>query len=484
MVFILVFAVSGIILNHREGLSAIDVSRNFLPEPYRYKNWNNAGVISSLKLSGDSVLVYGNIGVWLTDSAFQDFKDYNSGFAKGIDNRKVAKLLKSSTGDIFAATYFGLFKNIKHRWQKIELPVAENRVVDLMEKDGEIYVMTRSFLLKGKSVENLNLIKMPPPQNYDNKIGLFKTLWVIHSGEIYGFIGKLIVDLIAVIFIFLTITGFIFFINKYRIRSKSKKGLDSTKVKSSSAWNLKWHNKIGWTTVIFLIITTFTGIFLRPPLLAAIGNSRVKKIPLTELDTPNPWFDIFRRVDYDAENGIFVVATMDGFFYSDDNFATELKPFGSQPPASVMGVTVLENYSTNTYLVGSFEGLFLWNYASGMVFDYIKKQPYQRPTSAGAPIGDFKVSGFSRDFMGQELVFDYDLGCLNLSSPTLPPAMPDEIVSASPMSLWNVALEFHTGRIFQPLVGSFYVLVVPLVGLGTLFILISGTVVWWKKFRR
>ena len=30
--------------------------------------------------------------------------------------------------------------------------------------------------------------------NYDDKAGLFRTIWVIHSGEIYGITGKLIVD--------------------------------------------------------------------------------------------------------------------------------------------------------------------------------------------------------------------------------------------------------------------------------------------------
>jgi uncharacterized iron-regulated membrane protein len=64
------------------------------------------------------------------------------------------------------------------------------------------------------------------------------------------------------------------------------------------------------------------------------------------------------------------------------------------------------------------------------------------------------------------------------------PPMPQEIIAASPISLWNVALEIHTGRIFQPLVGGFYILVVPLVGIATLVILISGFMAWYKGRRR
>ena len=70
---------------------------------------------------------------------------------------------------------------------------------------------------------------------------------------------------------------------------------------------------------------------------------------------------------------------MDGFYYSDDNFKTELKQFIFQPPASIMGVTVFEKIDSYKYLVGSFEGLFEWNSQSGEVFDYVKKQIYTAP---------------------------------------------------------------------------------------------------------
>ena len=66
-------------------------------------------------------------------------------------------------------------------------------------------------------------LTIPPPENYDNKIGLFFSLWVIHSGDIYGQIGKLIVDAFALAFIFLLITGLIHFIAPGMLRRKKKK---------------------------------------------------------------------------------------------------------------------------------------------------------------------------------------------------------------------------------------------------------------------
>ena len=484
--FILFFSVSGIILNHREGFSSVDVNRKLLPEEYRYNNWNDAAVKSTLRINSDSILIYGNIGVWLTDTTFSSFRDFNRGFPKGIDNRKICSMLITRKGELFAGTFFGLYRydpSLKE-WSLIPLPVDEKRIVDLLEKDSVLYVMTRSYLLTSADRKTFTRVIIPPPENYDNKTGLFKTLWVIHSGEIYGAAGKIVVDIVALIFIFLTVTGIIYFINGYRMKSRLKKKKKILKIYNISAWNLKWHNKIGWITVILLIITTATGMFLRPPLLAFIGTSRVGKIPHTELATPNPWFDLLRRIAYDKEHRRFVIATMDGFFYSDDDFSSPLKMFPYQPPVSIMGVNVMRQTGRDTWLVGSFEGLFIWNTRNGLVWDYIKKRPYVPPEPGGPPIGDFKVTGFTSEFRGEEVFFDYDYGALNLTSKMPFTPMPQNIIEASPISLWNVALEVHTARIYQALIGPFYILVVPLSGLAVLFILISGFFVWYKRHRK
>lgn len=58
--------------------------------------------------------------------------------------------------------------------------------------------------------------------------------------------------------------------------------------------------------------------------------------------------------------------------------------------------------------------------------------------------------------------------------------MPENIIDKSPMSLWSLALEVHTGRIYGVFLGMFYILVVPLVGIFILFTLITGVVIWFK----
>lgn len=483
--FIVLFALSGIVLNHRELFSSIDVNRYFLPKDYSYQNWNNAGVKSTEKISNDSILIYGNIGVWLTDGNFKNFTDFNKGFPKGIDNRKIERLLFTKDKQLFAATLFGLYQYHfeEQKWQDILLPIHEKRIVDIIERQDTLLVLSRSFLLKSTDGQHFKSQILPQPKNYDNKVGLFKTLWVIHSGEIYGLAGILLVDAVGIIFIFLSISGLIYFINRQRLRVRQKKVKQSRSIKKFNKWNLKWHNKIGWITLIFLIITTFTGIFLRPPLLISIASSRVDKIPFTELDSPNPWFDKLRRIIYDEEKQRYLVATLDGIYYSDDDFSSKLKMYTSQPPASVMGVNVFKKVSSQTYLVGSFEGLFLWKSHSGFIFDYIKKEPRSRPKAAGPPIGDFLITGMSTDFKNQEILFDFNQGALHFFGGAPFPPMTDKVQENAPISLWNLALEIHTARLYKIIFGNFYILFIPLSGILILFILISGFIVWYKRYR-
>lgn len=84
-------------------------------------------------------------------------------------------------------------------------------------------------------------------------------------------------------------------------------------------------------------------------------------------------------------------------------------------PDGILGVTVFEKIDSYKYLVGSFEGLFTRNSQRGEVFDYVKKELYTAPSHNSRPIGDFLVSGFTRDFKNQEYYFDYDQGAVNIN---------------------------------------------------------------------
>ncbi|MDP1621853.1 MAG: PepSY domain-containing protein [Bacteroidales bacterium] len=483
--FILLFAVSGIILNHRELFSGVDVSRKLLPPIYRYNNWNLAAVKGSVKAGGDSILVYGNIGVWLTDSTFKTFYDLNDGFPDGIDNRKINTLSWSPVAGLYAGTLFGLYHFNLGKWDKVRLPFGSARVVKALQHGDSLLVMTRSDLFMSTSASgyrDFHKIQVPKGENSDGKIGLFKTLWVIHSGEVYGLAGKLIVDGVGIVFIILCITGLIYFFVPYRLR-KLNDDRSRSKWKQFNRSSLKWHNVLGSWAILILILNTATGMFLRPPLLIPIAGERVAKLKYTKLDSPNPWFDRFRDLIYEEESGRYLVATSEGVYYSDDHFGSELKSFPVQPPVSVMGINVFEQINTGRYLVGSFSGIYEWEPFTGQIIDCITRIEYHDTGESGPPFGNVTVAGYIRCDDSTRLIFDYAHGVFALEGRNPVAPIPSTVVNASPISLWNTSLEIHTGRIFDPILGPFYILVVPLVGLATLFILVSGFIAWWLARR-
>ncbi len=484
IILLVLFSISGIILNHRKTFSPYSIDRKYIPGNYDYKDWNFAAVKSTEKINKDSILIYGNIGVWLTDSLLSGFNEFNAGFPKGVDNHKISKVLTIDHQRIAAGSILGLhiYSKEKAHWEQVALPQNEENVVDLMMRGDTLLVLTRSNLFQSTDYSTFEKVALPAPHGYKNKIGLFKTIWVLHSGELYGLTGRLIVDLLGVIIVFLSITGFILYINKNKLIKKGLPKDKSKRLKKQYKWNLKWHNKIGWTTSILLIIVTLSGMFLRPPLLIPIAESKVGKIPYSLLDTPNPWYDQLRRIIFIEDEQLYIISTAETFYYADVNFES-ITAFEKQPPFSVMGVTVLEEKGENTLWIGSFNGLFSWNYKTDEIYDLIDDKVWERPTRKSHPVGAHKITGYSEHIDEHPFLFDYDIGSKSTFNKGVFPDMPALIIKKNPMPLYNFCLEIHTGRIFQFMMGDAYILVVPLTGLFTIYLIISGFIIWYKRYR-
>ncbi|NCA85543.1 MAG: PepSY domain-containing protein [Clostridia bacterium] len=486
-VFVLLFASSGIILNHRSLLSSIDIDRSWLPRQYQYRNWNMAAVRGSIDLQNDTLLVYGNIGVWKVTDDLKTWIDFNQGFPQGIDQRKISKLLFMEDGTLVAGTLFGLYTFADGQWQYQQLPVEEERITDLFVQQGQLMVLTRSRLFQfypNNNSSSFREIVLQPSTDDDGKVSLFRTLWSIHGGKIFGEAGRIVVDLLGLALIFLTVSGLLLWLFPGIIRRYREQRQVVKPAARLMRFSLRWHNRLGYYLLVFLIITTLTGIFLRPPLLIAIAEARIPKIPATGLDTPNPWDDKLRAGIYDVINHRVILSTSEGFYYANADFAGSLQPFAMQPPVSVMGINVLENLAGGGLLTGSFSGLYAWYPQQQYVENMIARREYQPLPTTGRPFSDNAVAGLVRDTHGHAFIFDYDRGATPWQHGSSFPAMPQNVVDASPISLWNLALEVHTARIYAPLIGDFYILVVPLIGLSLLFLLFSG---WWmyrKGFKR
>ena len=163
-----------------------------------------------------------------------------------------------------------------------------------------------------------------------------------------------------------------------------------------------------------------------------------------------------------------------------------------------MGVTVFESDGKGGWLVGSFSGMFRWYPEKNLIVDYFTGKANIEKSMI--PISSHLVSGYSRDFLdGKEVVFDYSKGAsfgnseakdsgnaedLNNSEAKSFPASTPDLLSATPMSLWNVALELHVGRCYSPFLGPLSDLFVFISGLLITLVLLSGYIILKRRKKK
>lgn len=528
-VFMLVFCVSGIILNHREVFSGCEVSRKWLPASYYIKNFNNGVVKGTVvkksaahSLSSencDSVLVYGCAGVFLTDSRLSTWQDFNAGLPESIDERNVRHVVKAKDGSLWCAALRDVYRydENSHRWKKVELPGNEERIMDVaLAKDSmTVVALTRSRVFTivpfvqygeivkiGKSSSETYRVEskiIPAPKKYEPKTTLFKLVWHLHSGEFFGLPGKLVVDAIALVLIVLSITGILLFILPYGIR-RAKKLAAKARMKrlgKQFAWNMKWHNKIGYVTIVLTLWIAITGMCLRPPLMVPLVLS---KLPQAVGVDGNVWQDKLRAIRWDAVQGDWLVSTSEGFLRVDEDFsqAPKMLPDDECPKLSPMGVTVWESDGKGGWIVGSFRGIYRWNpvnHSLNQILDYFTGKPSEETSMI--PISDNLVCGYSEDFLGgKPLVFDFAKGVEDAKGQAVAlcndepkksrneESMSDLICETAPMSLWNVALELHVGRCYSPFLGPLSDLFVFLSGLLITLVLLSGYIISHRRRKK
>lgn len=515
--FMLMFCVSGILLNHRSLIKDVNVSRKYLPSRYEFKDWNGGLLRGTLDLdkcssrdslsltnvsddslaNDDSVhhlLLYGNGGIWLTDSKASYFKDFNQGLPTGADYRQIRNVVKiekegvgkgfggDGNGDwIFAVSPFGLYRFGEHgAWHEVKVPLEEDeKLTDIASHGDTLLVLSRSYAyLALPPYSHFKRIQLPAPKDYDGKVTAFRTVWLLHSGELFGMVGKLIVDGIAVVLVLLCVTGFIFW-----LKPKRKLLLRSS---------LQWHDKIGRYTIVVTLLIALTGWCLRPPVMIALVLNKIPALPGTTLHSKNPWNDKLRMVRYDDNQGDWLLSTLEGFYSVDfegekdfeknkevekDKNAkvvdgVKLEAIKNAPPVSVMGLNVLQKNAEGKWYCGSFSGLFVWDRAKGTAIDYYTKKP--APKKAGAPFGKKAIAGMSQDFSKSPVIAEYYEGANFTPQPTT--------LNQLPMSLWNVALEVHSGRIFIGSIATYVFIFV--MGILAIWCLWSGYRIRLKKRKK
>ena len=441
--FLIGFCVSGIILNHHELFSSINVSRSLMPNTYEYKNWNQ-GLMRGTIAKGNNVIIYGENGFFLTDSLGSNIRDFNKGMPSGVEMRNIRNVTRTRSGDIWAVGNFQLFHlENSNVWETVELEGLDTRLTDVTSRGDSVVVASRNHLwLSPNTDKPFRQIQLRAGTDYDGKVSLLRTIWLIHSGALFGTIGKIIGDAVAIVLIILSISGVWFFIAR-----KSRAGRTQLKT-------LYWiHRRIGRITIVLTLFVTITGWFLRPPAMIAIVKGRVPALPLSVQSCDNPWNDQLRAVRYDFAKKDWLIYTSNGFYVLQDLFSTPRAVNGT-PKVSFMGLSSFYQVKTGQWLIGSFNGLYLWN----------------RDAQEGAPRvlpidKDITMAGFSNDFKDPILI-DYYKG-------TTYPKMPAQFKDL-PMSLHMAALETHTGRIYTFIKDGSNVFYIAIIGLAIAWCLWTG----------
>lgn len=484
---VLVFCISGILLNHRSWISGCNVSRSLLPSSYKIENYSQGIIRGTAKLPSGKILAYGIAGVWETDSALSHFKEMNQGLPSGVDGRNIKGIVTDKKGRTWLASQYKLYRLKDSGWTLAELFDCDERLswITLSPDSLSPVILSRSEIFSETGDGSFKAHQIKAPKDYSPRVTLFKTIWQLHSGELFGLAGRIIVDLIALVIIFLCITGIIIFFLPYSIRRSAK---EKIKTKASRLkWNYAKHLRIGGLTIILTCLIAFTGLCLRPPFMVPCVLVKTPPVPLTSMSSPNAWHDKLRAAEYDSISGKWLISTSEGFIYLSKDLSGEPEKIAPEksPAVSPMGVNVMAPQGDGSWLIGSFSGMTRWNPQTGQVTDYFTGKPQEK--SFRGAVSEHLISGYSTHFAGysthlagSEAIFDYSKGLL---SPRPLGEMPEQL-AAQPMSLWNVALELHVGRCYAPLLGPLSELYIFLSGTLLLLILISGYILKRRRDKK
>jgi len=482
-VFILMFCCTGIILNHQKFFSGYEVSRGWMPQRYQYKYWNNGIIKGTLQLTDGRILAYGNAGIWLTDSCFSTLTSFNTGLAKGIENREISNLIQQSDGSIWCAALFDLYLLQNNgQWQKYPLPDHNEQLSDITQRGDTLIALSRSYIYQAVSPDyTFRQIQLPEPENYSREETLFRMVWLMHSGELFGITGKLIVDFLAIVLIILCFTGIIYWVLPPLIRRRKRKQINVKSHITLLRDSLKWHNRLGAYLIILTLLLSVTGMCLRAPLRTPLVKVKANPIPGSMLDSENAWHDKLRAIRWDDQLQTWLLGTSKGF-YSIGSLDDIPHKMTHAPAASSMGINVFtpDPEYTNTWLIGSLSGFFRWNPESKVVTDYFTGKAVSGRSKPGSSTA---VSGYSNHLQDSPIIFRRHDGATDATGTSQLPPMPDELKN-QPMSLWNLCLELHVGRFFSSLLGDLTQWFVFVSGLILSLVLISGYIVYRKQYKR
>jgi len=148
-------------------------------------------------------------------------------------------------------------------------------------------------------------------------------------------------------------------------------------------------------------------------------------------------------------------------------------------PIFAMGATVFDNDDNGNILIGSFAGLYRIENSGFYAENVIDKdEPMVSSVRPGANL----ITGYFKEPNGEEYVTTHFGGLFNVNNPNQISEkfkMPKFLTKNYSMSLWNYLFEIHNGRIFQALIGDYYIIIIPLSSLIFIIVIVTGVFDWF-----
>jgi hypothetical protein len=488
ILFLIWMSLSGVLMNHPDLISGISVPGWLVPGQYHIRNWNRSALVDMAFSTKNPDFAYaaGRQGVWKTSDGGRTFTAMQSGLPSSRYYCKTRNLFlwEDQQELLFAGTDGGLFMcNLQdEKWQPVKLGAESEPVRSIFRVKDQLMAVTASNAYASPappaaiSFEKLPLSRAEQEQS----VSLVKLFFDVHYGKAWGLPGLLLFDATGLILFFLSISAFYtwYFPWKRKRLRKQSRLLTNRRSRQLFKTMFKYQLKLGiWISAILLVIGG-TGLFMRPPLLAALANGEIPARYYPGFLPENPWYEKIQSALYDDVEDKVIIRAADGFWVGPADFS---QPFHQQDldvPVFVMGTTVFEPYGQGGYLVGSFGGIFHLERASGNSVNLLTNK-IEPPVSSFRPAQQM-VTGYFKTPQNEEFITAHAQGLLPVADAGLDGrfSMPHELTSDYRMPLWNYLFEIHNGRFFRNWIGNWYILIIPLGSLLFLVITITGIYDW------
>ncbi len=489
ILFFIWMSISGILLNHKNLIRSVSVPAWMVPEHYAINNWSRGALSATVSINDASVFAYGSQGVFYSNNQGGSFKSYmGDGYPSSAWDRRCNHLLfNPQDSSLYAATYSGLYKSNLNQtsWKEIKLGKESESVEKLFIRNDSLLVFTNSDLFV---VHNQKIKKITPKRPVEKDVSLIEVFFQLHDGSIWGLPGRLLWDVAALVLLFLSISAFyIWFLpKKWRYKKQKSAYQLEANEKSKFKFYLMNHKKWGWYFGVIILLIVITGTFLRPPFMLALINKSLARSIYPAVSNPNPWHHKISNVAYNSCKDTYIIESNNGFYEGGikDSVFNKIE---FNAPVFAMGTTVFEESSPGELFVGSFGGLYTYNLTTKKYTSLL--QTKEKP--ANMHPGGIMISGFIHVGPNKLLIVDQYKGICTLDGKPYHESykQPESIMFEFRMPLWNYLFEIHNGRFFKGAIGGFYALIIPLCGLLSIFLTLSGLLLYGiplvkKKLRK